>query len=217
MELFTLTACLSTIAVLLSNTPGTVSQEDNAATTETVALIRAWRNGDMQAFNRLVTLYQVRIYNLALNYVKSSEEAKDLAQDIFITVYRSLPNLRDETKFSAWLHQLALNHCRNRYRKLRRRGYFNSDSVDDCFGPELASPDNPSRELEQKERDRLVRATIAAMPEAEKEIIMLRDLQELSYEEISEALELPLGTVKSKLNRARNTFKNRIKNLLRTP
>ncbi len=200
----------------MNDTPRGVS-EDNSAASDTAELVRAWRGGDPQAFNRLVLLYQSRIYNLALNYVKTNEEAKDLAQDIFVTVFKSLPNLRDENKFSAWLHQLALNHCRNRYRKLRRRGYFNSTSVDDDFGAELAAPDDPSRNLEQKERNALVRATIAAMPEAEKEILILRDLQELSYEEISETLGVPLGTVKSKLNRARLTFKNRIKHLLRTP
>ncbi|MDH5298946.1 MAG: sigma-70 family RNA polymerase sigma factor [Desulfobulbaceae bacterium] len=216
MELFTLAACLFVTVVLLNNPAGHLRQDDEPAT-ETTELVRAWRNGDPLAFNRLVQTHQFRIYNLALNYVKTQEEAKDLAQDIFVTVYRSLPTLRDETKFSAWLYQLAINHCRNRYRRLQRQGYFSSSSIDDTFAPELVSTDNPARELEQKEQDNLVRTVIAAMPETEKEILILRDLQELSYEEISEALGLPLGTVKSKLNRARTSFKNRIKLLLRTP
>ena len=93
---------------------------------ETEKLVNDFLGGEIQAFNRLVFLYQTKIYNLALNYVKSTEEAKDLAQDVFVTVYRSLPKLRDRKKFSSWLYQIAINHCRNRYKKLSRRGFFNT-------------------------------------------------------------------------------------------
>ena len=216
MELFTLAACLMVIVVNLNNSPGHLQHSDNTRT-ETTELVLACQAGDRQAFNRLVLLYQTRIYNLALNYVKTSEEAKDLAQDIFITAYRALPNLREATKFSAWLNQLALNHCRNRYRKLQRRGYFTSSSTDDVIVPELMSTSTPEHNIEKNERINLVRTAIAAMPEAEKEIIIMRDLQDFTYEEISETLSLPLGTVKSKLNRARHTLKNKIKHLLNKP
>lgn len=199
------------------NNPSEHLQQNIDRGAETARLVLACQGGDKQAFNRLVLLYQTRIYNLALNYVKTPEEAKDLAQDIFVTAYRALPSLREAEKFSAWLNQLALNHCRNRYRKLQRRGYFTSTSTDDLIVPELISIASPDRLLEQGERDALVRTVIAAMPEAEKEIIILRDLQELSYEEISETLGLPLGTVKSKLNRARLTFKNKIKHIISSP
>ncbi|MBU2539273.1 MAG: helix-turn-helix domain-containing protein, partial [Proteobacteria bacterium] len=73
---------------------------------EATELVRAFRQGDQQAFNRLVTLYQRKIYNLALGYVKQEDEAKDLAQDIFVTVFRQIDKLKDETKFGAWLYQL---------------------------------------------------------------------------------------------------------------
>jgi len=85
---------------------------------ETAELVKAVRKGDSQRFNRLVILYQTGIYNLALNYLKLPEEAKDITQDIFITAYRSLSRLRDDSKFSAWLYQIAVNHCRNRLKKL---------------------------------------------------------------------------------------------------
>ena len=216
MELFTLTACLMVIVVLLNNSPGHLQQNGDTFS-KTAELVLACQAGDKQAFNRLVILYQSRIYNLALNYVKTPEEAKDLAQDIFVTAYRSLPNLREATKFSAWLNQLTINHCRNRYRKLQRRGYFTSTSTDDIVVPALLSTDTPERNLERDQRINLVRTAIAALPEAEKEIIILRDLQDFSYDEISETLGLPLGTVKSKLNRARHTLKNKIKHLLSKP
>jgi len=177
-------------------------------------LVRALRQGDNQAFNRLVLLYQARIYNLALGYVKQQDEAKDLTQDIFVTVFRQIGKLNDDDKFAAWLYQLALNHCRNRYKKLLRRGFFSSLPIDDPeSGVSLSTGATPEKDLEREDTSRLVRRAIASLPPAEKEIVLLRDMQGMSYEEISEILGLPMGTVKSKLNRARLALKNRLKNL----
>lgn len=179
---------------------------------ETEQLIQDFLDGNSQAFNRLVLLYQTRIFNLALNYVKNQEEAKDLAQDIFVTVYRSLPKLREKEKFTSWLYQIAVNHCRNRYKKLSRRGYFSNVSLDneESF-LQISTDESPEKTLQRQNTINIVRATIASMGEAEKEIILLRDVQELAYEEISDILQIPLGTVKSKLNRARNALKDRLK------
>jgi len=180
--------------------------------TEIEQLVQDFLDGDAQAFNRLVMLHQTKIYNLALNYVKSQEEAKDLAQDIFVTVYRALPKLREKEKFTSWLYQIAINHCRNRYKKLRRRGYFNNISLDDEESfLQIPGDEGPEKLLQRKNTINLVRSTIDSMPEAEKEIILLRDIQELAYEEISAILDIPLGTVKSKLNRARTSLKDRLK------
>ncbi|MEW6289630.1 MAG: sigma-70 family RNA polymerase sigma factor [Thermodesulfobacteriota bacterium] len=180
--------------------------------TDVEQLVQDFLDGDVQGFNRLVLLYQTKIYNLALNYVKSQEEAKDLAQDIFVTVYRSLPKLREKEKFTSWLYQIAINHCRNRYKKLSRRGYFNNISLDDEESfLQIPGDEGPEKSLQRKNTINLVRSTIDSLPEAEKEIILLRDIQELAYEEISAILDIPLGTVKSKLNRARTSLKDRLK------
>lgn len=182
---------------------------------ETVELVRQARQGEKQAFNRLVMLYQTKIYNLALGYVKQEDEAKDLTQDIFVTVYRRLDKLREDNKFSAWLYQLAINHCRNRYKRLQRRGFFTNRSIDDPDSPlHLHTEQTPEKTFEQETRNRMVREAIEAMPPAEKEILVLRDIHELSYDEISEILDIPLGTVKSKLNRSRLALKERLKNLI---
>jgi RNA polymerase sigma-70 factor, ECF subfamily len=182
---------------------------------EAAELVQAFRQGDTQAFNRLVGLYQNKVYNLAYSYVKDQEEAKDLAQDIFVTVYRSLPGLKDPAKFSSWLYQTAINQCRNRYRRLRRRGFFETRSIDDEESPlQLASDESLEKNIEEQQTAGILRAELAKMPETEKEILILRDLQGLSYEEIGEALHLPLGTVKSKLNRARLALKDRLRHLL---
>lgn len=180
--------------------------------TDVEQLVQDFLDGDVQGFNRLVMLYQTKIYNLALNYVKSQEEAKDLAQDIFVTVYRSLPKLREKEKFTSWLYQIAINHCRNRYKKLSRRGYFNNISLDDEESfLQIPGDEGPEKALQRENTIKLVRSTIDSLSEAEKEIILLRDIQELAYEEISTILDIPLGTVKSKLNRARTSLKDRLK------
>lgn len=184
----------------------------NELNTDIQQLVQDFLDGDVQAFNRLVMLFQTKIYNLALNYVKNQEEAKDLAQDIFVTVYRSLPKLREKEKFTSWLYQIAVNHCRNRYKKLSRRGYFNNISLDDEESfLQIPGDEGPEKTLQRQNTINLVRSTIDSMAETEKEIIILRDVQELSYEEISDILQIPLGTVKSKLNRARNSLKDRLK------
>jgi len=178
-------------------------------------LVRDVRKGDQQAFNKLVMHFQTAIYNLAFNYLKDTEEAKDITQDIFVTVHRSLNSLKDEAKFKSWLFQIAVNHCRNRYKSLKRKAFYNSYSFDDPDSfLQISTGDSPEKDIEKRNTSNIVRNAIAGMPELEKEIILLRDIQELSYEEISTALDLPLGTVKSRLNRARLALKDKLKHLL---
>ncbi len=211
MELFVL---LLTLVFIVTTSFSSMATEKWTGPDETTELVRAVLGGDKQSFNRLVILYQARIYNLAYNYVKTEEEAKDVAQDVFVTAYRALPKLRDDTKFGAWLYQIGINHCRNRYKKLKRRGYFTNKSIDNEDDPvHLEGGDSPEQKLEQQRTIKLVRNTIAQMSESEKEVLMLRDLQGLPYEEISEILDVPLGTVKSKLNRARLNLKNKLKQI----
>ena len=190
-------------------------QTNNMLNAETAGLVRAFLKGDQQAFDRLVMLYQTRIYNLAFQYLKNTEEAKDTTQDIFVTVYRSLSKLKEASKFKSWLYQIAINHCRNRYKSLKRKGYFSSSSIDDPdTSIQLTGGDSPEVSMERSNTIKLVRQAIDAMGEQEKEIIMLRDIQQLSYEEISTILDLPLGTVKSRLNRARLALKDRLQDSL---
>lgn len=211
MELFVL---LLSLIFIITTSFSSMATEERTGPDETTELVRAVLGGDKQSFNRLVILYQARIYNLAYNYVKTEEEAKDVAQDVFVTAYRSLPKLRDDTKFGAWLYQIGINHCRNRYKKLKRRGYFTDKSIDNEDDPvHLEGGDSPEQKLEQQRTIKLVRNTIDQMSESEKEVLMLRDLQGLPYDEISEILDVPLGTVKSKLNRARLNLKNKLKQI----
>lgn len=211
LELFWVSACLLLIIASYINGPAAANRSKDLKE-ETSRLINDIRNGKVEAFSRLVELYQTRLYNFTFNYLKHPEEAKDVTQDIFVSVYRSLSGLKDVSKFSSWLYQIALNHCRNRYKKLKRTGYFNSQSIDDPESfVQLTSNNSPGDQVERQEVINIVRTTISEMKKQEKEILMLRDMQELSYEEISAILSIPIGTVKSKLNRARTALKNRLK------
>ena len=214
MELSSLFLSLINISIMAESNSETVYQNKEELQQETKELVDAFCAGDHQAFNRLVLLYQNKIYNLAFNYVKNQEEAKDLTQDIFIIAHRALPGLREHDKFFSWLYQVGLNQCRNRYKKLRRQGFFTSQSLDSTDNYlQLSSSGSPEKDYERQQLIATVRATIAEMNETEKEIIILRDIQGLSYGEISKILSVPLGTVKSKLNRARLALKNRLKSV----
>lgn len=213
MELLFITACLLGIQLLIQ-IPAP-SKAKNELRQQTTQLVRDYRAGKKEAFEQLVLLYQNKIYTLTLNYVKQTEEAKDLTQDIFVTVFRALPTLKDDTKFSSWLYQIAVNHCRNRYKRLQRRGFFSSYSLDDPDSPlQIESGDQPDDLAERKNILKVILETMDTMSDTDREILHLRDVQDFSYEEISGILDIPLGTVKSKLNRARHSLKNKLKNIL---
>ncbi len=179
-------------------------------------VIEGCKSGDRKAFEKIVLFYQKRVFNYAYRMLGNMEEAKELAQEVFVTVFLSIRELREETKFDAWLKQITLNHCRNRWKFLKRRQYFNTDSIDDPIETgegEVARPvpdgsDPPDVRYEKKAVQEWIRKGLLKMREDQRELIVLRDLQGLSYEEMGTLLNLPEGTVKSKLHRARMDLKD---------
>ncbi len=178
-------------------------------------VIDSCKAGDEKAFGEIVLTYQRRVYNIAYRMLGSREEAKDLAQEVFLTVFESIRDLREEAKFEPWLIRITLNHCRNRWNYLKRRKYFNSDSLDDpvetedgAMPKQLDDPsDNPETLLEKKMIQNWIQKGLQQLKEEQRELIVLRDLQGFSYEEIGKLFGLPEGTVKSKLHRARMDLK----------
>ena len=178
-------------------------------------VIDSCKAGHEKAFGQIVLAYQRRVYNIAYRMLGNREEAKDLAQEVFLTVFESIRNLREEMKFEPWLIQITVNHCRNRWKYLKRRKYFQSDSLDDPIETEegeiprqLSAPsDNPETLLEKKMIQDLVQRGLLQLKEEQRALIVLRDLQGLSYEEIGKLFSLPEGTVKSKIHRARMELK----------
>lgn len=182
-------------------------------------LIRRLQQRDEVAFSEVVALYQHKVYNLLYRMIGNNEEAEDLAQEVFVTVFKSIDSFRGESKFSTWLYRVAANHCKNRIKYLSRRSRTSGDGLDgvpehsmeDAGSAPLQSHiDSPDQILEGLQLEKLLAQAIAALDEEHRLLIVLRDVEELSYQEISEITSLNEGTVKSRLHRARMAIKEHI-------
>jgi len=179
-------------------------------------VIESCKAGDRKAFEEMVLHYQKKVFNIAYRMLGNLEEAKELAQEVFLSVFDSIKDLREGIKFDGWLTQITLNHCRNRWKYLKRRHYFTSDSLDDPIETEDGdmprqmsdSSDNPETFYEKKMIQQFIERGLLKLKEDQRELIVLRDLQGYSYEEIGKLFHLPEGTVKSKLHRARMDLKS---------
>ena len=174
---------------------------------EEAAVIKRILEGDINAFELLMTAYEKNVYNLALRMCSNPEDAADMTQEAFIKAYNSLPSFRGDSKFSVWLYRIVSNVCLDFLRKQKRRPSV-SLSLEDESGEsvELQIPDesaSPHKLLEQKLSREAVRRGLNELPPEHRQILILRELQGLSYDEISEALGLESGTVKSRIFRAR--------------
>ena len=174
---------------------------------EELAVIRRVQNGDVNAFETLVSAYEKNVYNLALRMMGNAQDAEDMAQEAFLKAYNSLPSFRGDSKFSVWLYRIVSNVCLDQLRKKSKRPTV-SLSMEDEDGEEtqLDLPDtaqSPEEMLEKKLTREAVRRGLAQLPEDARQILLLREIQGLSYEEIGETLGLEPGTVKSRIFRAR--------------
>ena len=172
------------------------------------SLIRRAQKGDHDAFEALVQEHQRYVYNLALRVVKDENEALDLAQESFVRAWTALPNFRGGSQFRTWLFRIVTNLCYNRLPGLRRSL---NDLGDDVMGniPEThADFANPSDALESRELRTHLHEAIDALDENYRLLVALRYQNELSYEEIASTLNLPLGTVKTGLFRAKEQLRS---------
>ena len=178
-------------------------------------LIGRLKERDEQAFNDIVRLYGDKVFSLVYRMIGSRPEAEDIAQEVFVTVFKTVDGFRGESKFSTWLLRIAANHCKNRIKYLSRRR-TDSGGLDDVAeekmsdvgrAPVQSHIDAPDVLLEAAELDRIMQAAIGELDEEHRLLIILRDVEELSYEEIGEVTALPEGTIKSRLHRARMTIK----------
>ncbi len=183
---------------------------------EDVLLVKAFQGGDRTAFDKLVAKHKNRIFNVCYWFLGDYQEADDIAQETFIKIYRSLGKFRLESAFSTWVFRIAINSCKNRLTSSAYKQKARTISIDNPGGqPESGGTDvfhdraaSPSEQLEQKERMHQIRRGINALAPEQREVITLRDIQGLSYSEISEVTGASLGTVKSRLARARMELRN---------
>ncbi len=190
------------------STPAAVLEQDPDQ-----ALVRKYLSGDEKAFEALYRKYQSSIFNIVSRMVRG-EDAYDLSQDVFCHVLRSLHTFRGDSKFSTWLYSIARNVCLNRIRRnnVVREESLESLTEDQCYNDFLSDDSaDVERIFETHEIQRLVNSVLATLPDEQRLLIVLRDFEQLSYEEISLVTEMTLSNVKSRLHRARMAFKDRMR------
>jgi len=176
---------------------------------EDASLVARAQEGDKEAFTQLVTQYQVPLYNLALRMVGAPADAADITQDAFLRAWQKIGSLR-RAPFRAWLFQIAVNLCYDHFRRRRRQGAMPEEGQEAGAVVLGLPPVDPQERAEVAERNRLVRDSIQALDPDFRAALILRDLNGLSYEEIAGVLRVPLGTVKSRIARARGLVQERL-------
>jgi RNA polymerase sigma-70 factor, ECF subfamily len=182
------------------------------------SLIRAFHSGDRTAFDLIVLRHKDRVFNLCLRFLGNYHEAEDTAQDVFVKAYSSLKLFRFESSFFTWLYRIAVNTCKNRVKSREYRFKKTNAGMDNTAETTVfhqsESLDNPSpdpaSDLEKKETMKALQRAIDTLPPDQKSVVILRDVQGLAYEEIADITGFKLGTIKSRLSRARNTLKEEL-------
>ena len=166
-------------------------------------IIARARRGDADAFEQLVVAYRNQVFRLALRMCGSEADADEVAQEAFLSAWRALPNFRGESQFSTWPYQLTTHAAIDLMRREKRQ-----IAADDITEVSVADPaPSPQQQAEQSEQREIVRNAILQLAPEQREVVVLRFMEELSYEEIGAVLKLPSGTVKSRLNRAKAQLK----------
>lgn len=181
-------------------------------------LVNKAKNNDLQAFGRLVELYQKRLFALCVQLTGNQDDAQDLSQDVFIQAFASLNSFRQQSDLGTWLHRIAVNKWINISRKEKRHPVVYLDApvktADGEVQREVAATDgNPQELVEAKEFHSLVRQALHQLTEEHRAVLVLREVQGYSYEDIAVILDCSIGTVRSRLNRARKAMKERLENL----
>lgn len=171
---------------------------------------------DERAFNELVELYQARVFRLVLRMLGRRDEAEDMAQEVFVQIFKAVSTFRGESKLSTWVYRVSVNLCKNRMKYLARRHSDGEDelepvaeraALDEAKGVTFGDVAQPDRMVEGYQLERVVQQCIRELDPDFREVLILRDLEDLSYEELSAITGLPDGTVKSRLHRARSMLK----------
>jgi RNA polymerase sigma-70 factor (ECF subfamily) len=180
-----------------------MASDTAASSPELDSLIERCLNGDQAAWTDIVRLYWRRVFNIAYKFVGRHDEAEDLTQDVFLKLFRSLGTFDRRANFSTWLISVSRNLCIDHYRSVRREREAINPDVDVVQLPQPSREANALTALEERDRVTLVRAALERLTPSLRAAIVLRDLQELSYQDIATQLHLPEGTVKSRINRGR--------------
>ncbi len=184
-----------------------------------IALVERVQRGDKAAFNLLILKYQRRIMRLLSRFIHDPSEIEDVAQEAFIKAYRALPNFRGDSAFYTWLYRIAVNTAKNHLAAERRRpsgGPMLENEDGETFNEtdNLSDIDTPEAAFASREIAETVNRAIEELPEELRTAIVLREIEGLSYEEIAETMNCPIGTVRSRIFRAREAIARRLRPLL---
>jgi len=195
-------------------TPPHMPADQPAASPDAVeTLIQRCLQGDQRAWDLIVRQYWRKVFNVAYKFVGKHDEAEDLTQDIFLKIFKSLDTFDRRANFQTWLISVSRNLCIDHYRSVRKERETIDRGVDTSdLSPATPEP-GPIAALEQRDRVVLLRQAMSALPETLRTAVLLRDIQELSYQEIADKLRLPEGTVKSRINRGRTELARQIRRL----
>lgn len=177
-------------------------------------LIEKSKNGDLEAFELLVRRYESKVYTVAYRFLGNHADASDLAQETFLRLYQALPRFRGESSFMTWLYHITANACRDEIRRQQRYHVVSLDAETGNNGTQAISQvpsraPSPEEAVEQKEFNEVVQHCLSNLSEEHRLVLVMREIQDMSYEEIADVLKCSLGTVKSRLSRARQAFKTK--------
>jgi RNA polymerase sigma-70 factor, ECF subfamily len=173
-------------------------------------LVRLAKDGSVDAFESLVARYQSKVFSMAMSFIRNREAADDAAQEIFLKAYLALPKFHMKSEFGTWLYRIAVNHIKD---VLRKRGRAREVSLEDVKEPSVAAENTMEKaefERSAEERKKLVHEFVQSLPEKYRTVVTLRDIQGMPYEQIAEVLHLSLGTVDSRLHRARRMLREKL-------
>jgi RNA polymerase sigma-70 factor (ECF subfamily) len=181
-------------------------------------LVARCREGDPAAFARIVALHESMVFSLAGRLLGSAEEARDVAQEVFLQVYRRLGRFEGRSSLKTWIYRIVVNQCHNRRRFWHRHGRDREEALDERFASPATRRDawqaSPYEQARSRERARKVQAALLQLTFEQRSVIVLREVEGLSCEEVALALGIPDGTVKSRLSRAREALRQRLVGLL---
>ena len=193
-----------------------IDSKETTTADEDIEFVLACQKGDTEAFDVLVERHQKKMLNIAYRMMGDYDESCDVTQEAFLAAYKSIKKFKAEAKFSTWLYRIVVNYSKNRLKQLRSKARREFVSIDDSGEIKVegilyqssVNDANPGAQMERREREEQVQKCITSLDEEYREVLVLRDIQGFSYEEIMDILKIPDGTVKSRLSRARNALKD---------
>ena len=193
------------------------SMKDNQDKVSDSQLVARVQKGDKQAFDLLVLKHQYKVHAIISRYIKDFDEVNDVVQEAFIKAYRALENFRGESAFYTWLYRIAVNTAKNYLVSRNRRPLsFDVDATNSQYSEEniqLQDHDSPENILYKNELESVINDAVSELPEDLRTALMLREFEDLSYEQISDIMDCPVGTVRSRIFRAREALEEKIKKL----